>query len=229
MPRPKRLNIPGIPQHLVQRGNNRQPCFLDKADYRLYLDLLGVACNRHACLVHAFVLMTNHVHILLTPWIDEGASLVFRDLGRDYVRQFNKRYGRTGTLWEGRFKSSLVDSDRYLLACYRYIEMNPVRAGMVSSPSDYPWSSHHANALGESSELLTPHETWLALGKDDISRRLAYLSMFESALEPRKVEVIANGLNKGIPTGDDTFRQRLEKLYSVSFGHGKRGRPRILK
>ena len=125
MPRPKRLNLAGIPQHLVQRGNNRQACFRNEGDYHLYLELLNTACKRHDCDVHAYVLMTNHVHILLTPNQPQGASLVFRDLGRDYVRQFNRRYGRTGTLWEGRFRSSLVASDSHLLACYRYIEMYP--------------------------------------------------------------------------------------------------------
>ena len=141
MPRPNRLNIAGLPQHVTQRGNNRQDCFIDTLDYDQYLALLGNACRKHSCEIHAFVLMTNHVHILMTPNTPDGASLVFRDLGRDYVRQFNKRHKRTGTLWEGRFKSSLVEEDNYLLACYRYIELNPVRARMVEDPSEYQWSS----------------------------------------------------------------------------------------
>lgn len=226
MPRPKRLNIAGVPQHLVQRGNNRQVCFQQQADYRLYLKLLKVACRRHYCDVHAYVLMTNHVHILMTPHKPEGASLVFRDLGRDYVRQFNKRHRRTGTLWEGRFKSSLVDTDQYLLACYRYIELNPVRARMVEKPADYPWSSYCANALGESSGLIIPHGMWLSLGNDDFRRRKAYLSLFDSTLSAAQLKSIQDGLSKGLPTGDSSFRRELEKLYSVTFGHGKRGRPR---
>ena len=121
MPRPTRLNLAGIPQHVTQRGNNRQVCFFDDADYQLYLGLLGEACKRHQCKVHAYVLMTNHVHLLITPEIPTGVSLVFRDLDRDYVRQLNRKYRRTGTLWEGRFKSSLVDHDIYCLTCYRYI------------------------------------------------------------------------------------------------------------
>ena len=178
MPRPKRENIADYPQHLVQRGNNRQACFVDQADYRLYLKLLILACKRHDCDVHAYVLMTNHVHILLTPHQPEGASLVFRDLGRDYVGRFNKRHKRTGTLWEGRFKSSLVAADSHFLACQRYIEMNPVRAGMVDGPADYVWSSFRANAFGERNELINPHDLWFSLGQNDATRRTAYLSLF---------------------------------------------------
>lgn len=226
MPRPKRLNIAGVPQHLVQRGNNRQDCFKDEADYRLYMELLGKACKRHDCDVHAYVLMTNHVHILLTPHQPEGASLVFRDLGRDYVRQFNRRWGRSGTLWEGRFKSSLVDNHDYLLACYRYIELNPVRARMVERPGQYPWSSYHRNALGCRNELVVAHSTLFSLGGDDNSRREAYLSLFDSVLDAEQIKTIQDGLNKGLPTGNSVFRQELERMYSVKFGHGKRGRPK---
>jgi len=229
MPRPKRLNIAGIPQHLVQRGNNRQACFQDQTDCRLYLELLNIACKRHACDVHAYVLMTNHVHLLLTPHMPEGASLVFRDLGRDYVRQFNSRHKRTGTLWEGRFKSSLVDTDKYLLACYRYIELNPVRARMVAEPADYPWSSFCVNALGESSDLIVPHDLWVSLGNDDSMRCKAYLSLFDSILSTEQIKSIRDGLSKGLPTGDNSFRHHLEKLYSVAFGHGDRGRPKAKK
>ena len=218
-----------MPQHLVQRGNDRQTCFRDGADYRLYLELLGVACKKHSCDIHAFVLMTNHVHILLTPNEPEGASLVFRDLGRDYVRRFNRRHGRTGTLWEGRFKSSLVDTDNYLLACCRYIEMNPIRARLVENPADYPWSSFHTNALGESSELIVPHALWQSLGYDDSTRRKAYLSLFDSALSAGQIQAIRDGFNKGLPTGDNSFKQNLEKLYSVKFGTGVRGRPQIVQ
>ena len=229
MPRPKRLNIPGIPQHLVQRGNDRQVCFRDEADYSLYLELLNCASERHCCDVHAYVLMTNHVHILLTPHLPDGASLVFRDLGRDYVRQFNRKHGRTGTLWEGRFKSSLVDTDKYLLACYRYIELNPVRARMVDDPADYPWSSFRINALGKASDLIIPHDLWLSLGDEGPSRCLSYLSLFDSNLHVDQIKIIQKCINTGLPTGDSTFMRNLEKLYAVKFGDGKRGRPRIQK
>ena len=155
MPRPKRLNLPGVPQHVTQHGNNRQACFFEDADDCLYLSLLAVACQRHPCAVHAYVLMTNHVHLLITPEFAQGLSLVMRDLGRDYVRNVNKAYRRAGTMWEGRFKSSLVDSENYCLSCYRYIESNPVRAHMVAHPREYPWSSFHVNALGRSDDAVS--------------------------------------------------------------------------
>lgn len=225
MPRPARLNLPGIPQHITQRGNNRQACFFAKTDYVLYLTLLADACRTHQCEVHAYVLMTNHVHLLITPRTAEGVSLVMRDLGRDYVRQVNVAYQRSGTMWEGRFKSSLVDKDAYCLACYRYIELNPIRANMVSNPSEYNWSSFGANALGARNDLITPHESWLALGNSDSNRRHAYLSLFEQALEQNRIEDIRYGVRKGLPTGHDRFKRQIEDALSIKLGTGKRGRP----
>lgn len=225
MPRPTRLNLPGIPQHITQRGNNRQACFFASRNYNLYLDLLAEACQKHQCALHAYVLMTNHVHLLITPSIANGLSLVMRDLGRDYVRQVNKAYGRSGTMWEGRFKSSLVDKDAYCIACYRYIELNPVRANMVSNPAEYRWSSFRANALGKHNELITPHESWLALGRNGSSRRRAYLSLFEDALEHHEIEEIRFGVRKGLPTGHDRFKQQIEETLSIKLGTGKKGRP----
>jgi putative transposase len=225
MPRPPRLNIPGYPQHIVQRGNNRQACFLQDFDYRLYLRLLNAACRRHQCALHAYVLMTNHVHLLLTPEIHDGVSLVVRDVGRDYVRIFNKAHDRTGTLWEGRFKSSLVDADSYCLACYRYIELNPVRAGMVRHPAEYRWSSYRANADGEPSRLLTAHPAWHALGPTDDGCRLAYRGLFSETLNPQQVEALRYGLRKGLPTGRDGFKRQIEHSLSVRLGDGRIGRP----
>ena len=226
MPRPTRYNLPGVPQHITQRGNNRQACFFAKADYELYLSLLNEACNKHQCVVHAYVLMTNHVHLLLTPETPTGVSLVIRDLGRDYVRQINRTYQRTGTMWEGRFKSSLVDEHAYCLACYRYIELNPVRAGMVKHPSEYPWSSFKSNALGKPSSLLTPHESWLTLGGDGKSRLLNYQRLFEEVLEPSQIDEIRYGLRKGLPTGNSRFKRQIEEALSIKLGTGKRGRPK---
>lgn len=226
MPRPTRHNLPGVPQHITQRGNNRQACFFAKADYELYLSLLTEACNKHQCVVHAYVLMTNHVHLLLTPETPTGVSLVIRDLGRDYVRQINKTYQRTGTMWEGRFKSSLVDEYAYCLTCYRYIELNPVRAGMVKHPSEYPWSSFKSNALGKPSNLLTPHESWLTLGSDSKSRLLNYQRLFEEALEQSQIDKIRYSLRKGLPTGNNRFKRQVEEALSIKLGTGKRGRPK---
>jgi len=226
MPRPTRLNLAGIPQHITQRGNNHQACFFADTDYKLYLSLLAEACKRHHCSVHAFVLMTNHVHLLITPEIPTGVSLVIRDLGRDYVRQINKAYKRTGTMWEGRFKSSLVDKETYCLACYRYIELNPVRAGMVRHPARYQWSSFNFNASGEASDLLVPHDCWLALGNDNMSRLCTYKGLFEEALEQKQLEAIRYGVKKGLPTGNDKFKQQIEEALSIKLGNGKRGRPK---
>jgi len=197
MPRPRRLNLPGMPQHVVQRGNNRQACFCDRHDYRLYLSLLHRSSEKHKCQVHAYVLMPNHVHLLLTPETENGVSVLFRDLGRDYVRRFNKRYERTGTLWEGRFKSSLIESDRYLLACYRYIELNPVRAGMVEDPSNYEWSSFRANGMGQINRMLRPHKTWMALGSDDDERRSRYLNLFNAEISDQVISRIRVGIATG--------------------------------
>ena len=157
MPRRQRRFIPGIPAHVVQRGVNQQPTFQRKEDFEKYLFFLEEALRRYEVQLHSFCLMTNHVHLLLTPKEQDGISRVFQHLGRCYVRSYNKHYNRTGTLWEGRFKASLVQDETYLMLCYRYIEMNPVKAQMVSLAGHYPWSSYRNNALGEKSSLLTPH------------------------------------------------------------------------
>ena len=226
MPRPVRLNLADIPQHITQRGNNRQICFFTDDDYRLYLKFLAASCQRNECELHAYVLMTNHVHLLITPRIPEGASLTMRDLGRDYVRTINKRHGRSGTMWEGRFKSSLVDTDQYCLACYRYIELNPVRAGIVRHPGDYPWSSFRSNTSGVSNTLVTPHDTWVGLGKNSETRKRAYLKMFGAALDQHELDAIRHGIAKGLPTGSDGFRANIEQALSVTLGSGRQGRPR---
>src|SRR4051812_23176241 len=144
MPRRARLSLPNIPWHIIQRGNNRAVCFAAEADYRRYLDELAELSKRFGCAVHAYALMTNHVHLLLTPDEAEGPGLLMKHLGQRYVQHVNRAYGRSGTLWEGRFRSCLTQSEDYLLACQRYIELNPVRAGMVRHPRDYRWSSYHA-------------------------------------------------------------------------------------
>jgi putative transposase len=225
MPRPVRLNIVGVPQHVTQRGNNRQACFFSESDYQLYLNLLLAASERHACEIHAYVLMTNHVHLLVTPLALNGVSLLFRDLGRDYVRITNKTYKRTGTMWEGRFKSSLVDSERYCLTCYRYIELNPVRAGMVKLPEEYTWSSFRSNGKGQHDPLLSPHQSWLALGDNDDMRRKSYLNLFDQPIRDKDLQVIRKNICTGLPTGGDRFRKEIESALSIKFGNGKRGRP----
>ncbi|WP_319936646.1 transposase [Novilysobacter selenitireducens] len=161
MPRLPRIDLPHIPQHVVQRGNDRRPCFFQPIDHVRYLDELRTAATRAGCAIHAYVLMTNHVHLLVTPGAGGQVGAMMQALGRRYVRYVNDRYGRTGTLWEGRYKACPVQSDAHLLRCYRYIELNPVRAAMVAKPGDHAWSSYAANALGTRDALVTPtRSTW---------------------------------------------------------------------
>lgn len=226
MPRTTRLHLPGIPQHITQRDNNRQLCFYAAEDYRFYLELLQAACRNHACALHAYILMTNHVHLLLTPENTDSISLVIRDVGRDYVRTVNRTYRRTGTLWEGRYKSSPVDKGHYCLACYRYIELNPVRAGMVRHPEYYPWSSYRCNATGEANSLITPHNCWLELGNDDYERTATYRELINERMLQADLEHIRKNLDTVLPTGNDRFRQEIEHTLAVKLGTGRRGRPR---
>lgn len=171
MPRKPRFVLPGVPQHIIQRGNNREPCFYSAEHYRRYLELLKEAADRNDCCVHAYVLMTNHVHVLATPFSPHGVSHLMQDLGRKYVRAINHIYRRSGTLWEGRYKASLVDSEAYLLACMRYIELNPVRANMVVHPGEYRWSSYAANGQGQADALISPHPLYEQLGHDPLERQ----------------------------------------------------------
>ena len=162
MARLSRFVLPGQPQHVIQRGNNRQDIFRSNDDYQFYLEKLTDAANKHQCDIHAYVLMTNHVHLLVTPHTEDGMGKMMQMLGRYYVQYFNTRYQRTGTLWEGRYKATLIDTEQYLLTCMRYIELNPVRVkNRVRHPSEYPWSSYQYNAHGQLNELVTP-QTWLA-------------------------------------------------------------------
>ncbi|MCI0505129.1 MAG: transposase [Gammaproteobacteria bacterium] len=178
MPRKPRFNLVGLPQHVIQRGNNRKPCFFSEQDYRRYLEDLEEVAGKYDCRIHAYVLMTNHVHMLITPMVDHGISQMMQALGRRYVCYVNKTYNRTGTLWEGRYKSCLIDSDRYLLTCMRYIELNPVRADMVSHPGEYQWSSYRANAQREESILIEHHPLYLELGTSTEERSMAYRELF---------------------------------------------------
>jgi len=212
MSRQPRFVLPGQPQHVIQRGNNREVIFVSDDDYRFYLEKLGDACVRFECELHAYVLMTNHVHLLMTPRREDGISKVMQSVGRYYVQYFNHQYKRTGTLWEGRYKATLLDSEAYLLTCYRYIELNPVRAGMVDHPSDYPWSSYACNAVGEENSLITPHERYQALDKDDDVRRSAYRTLFDCPLDTREMQEIREATNKSWVLGSDRFKEEIEAL-----------------
>lgn len=210
MPRRLRAQPLGIPLHIIKRGNNRQACFYADEDYQFFLHHLGELAMRFKCEVHAYVLMTNHFHLLITPYMGRGASLLMKLLGQRYVQYVNKTYRRCGTLWDGRFRSSLVQSTRYVLACYRYIEMNPVRASMARHPGEYPWSSHAANAEGKQVKWLVPHGEYLALGLTEETRRAAYRGLFASELDPILLRGIRGAAHAGYAIGSQRFRTEIE-------------------
>lgn len=226
MPRQSRLDLPDIPQHVVQRGNDRQPCFFTQDDYPRYLAELREICHREGCRVHAYVLMTNHVHLLVTPSALGQISRVMQSLGRRYVRYINDRYRRTGTLWEGRYKSCLVDSESYLLRCYRYIELNPVRARMVIDPGDYHWSSYLGNGMGRVDALLNPHANYLALGTTPEGCREAYRALVAETLVDDDLDLIRLHLQRQHALGPDRFRKAIEAQLARRAGPAKIGRPR---
>ena len=210
MPRMVRLELEGTPLHIVQRGNDRQACFRVDEDRRRYLAALAHASRKCGCAIHAYVLMTNHVHLLITPGSAGGASRMMQSVGRRYVAEFNARHRRTGTLWEGRFKSSLVFGAAYAINCHRYIELNPVRAGMVADPGDYPWSSYRSNALGESDSLLTMHDAYRALG-DAATRLAAYRALVAAGLDDTTAAEIRANLQQGRVFGPEPFQTQLER------------------
>jgi putative transposase len=226
MARQPRLDLPGAPQHVIQRGNNRQPCFLQEQDYRFYLEALREAAQQTGCRVHAYVLMTNHVHLLVTPEGGGAISCAMQRLGRRYVAYFNNAYRRSGTLWEGRFKACLVDSESYLLTCYRYIELNPVRAGMVKAPEGYAWSSYHANACGVGDPLVTPHAEYLSLGSTADKRRVAYRDLFSEAIADDHMREIRSYVQKQRALGTKRFQRVIEAELERVATVRKRGRPR---
>lgn len=212
MARKPRFTLPGYPQHIIQRGNNRNVIFADDADYRFYLSKLKAACERFDCRIHAYILMTNHVHLLMTPGTETGISKAMQSLGCCYAQHFNWRYQRTGTPWDGRYKASLLDKEHYLLTCYRYIEMNPVRAGMVDHPRHYRWSSYAYNAAGHTNQLVTPHSLYLQLGPDGPRRRAAYRALFENSIETKTLTAIREATNGDWVIGNARFRNEVEAL-----------------
>ena len=225
MPRRARLSIPGIPWHIIQRGNNRSVCFYAEEDYQLYLHYLEELATKFGCAIHAYVLMTNHVHLLLTPQRADSVALLMKHLGQRYVQYINHTYQRSGTLWEGRFRSCLTQAEDYVLACYRYIELNPVRAGMVLRPQDYRWSSYHANALGKASRFIVPHEQYLRLGRNDADRQEAYRALFKTHLDEELVGQIRSATNGNYALGSARFQQEIELTLGRRASRGQSGRP----
>ncbi len=225
MPRKPRFYLPGIPAHVIQRGNCRQAVFFDDSDYRAYLQWLAEGTAKHDCVIHAYVLMTNHVHLLVTPSHPHAISRTLQYVGRHYVPYINHVYGKSGTLWEGRHKGCIVDSEHYLFACMRYIELNPVRAGMVDKPIDYRWSSYAANAAGQPDALTVPHARYHDLGGTPEARQMGYRELFRAALEPNHVHDIRTTVQTGTPLGNDRFRQQIEQTLGCKVGQSRRGRP----
>ena len=229
MARLQRIAPLGIPQHIIQRGNNRQACFTCDQDMAFYASLLHEYSTKFTVSLHAWVFMTNHVHLLATPCSIGGVSNMMQSVGRRYVRYFNKEYRRSGTLWEGRFKSALVESEQYLLQCQRYIELNPVRAGMVLDPAQYPWSSYQCHALGKNIDMSTPHEEYLSLGVTDSKRQSAYRDLFCFHVDDALIKDIRMAINKGLALGGERFKDEIEQLHNRRVRPAKMGRPRLGK
>ena len=201
MPRTARVIHPEVAVHITQRGNNRGRCFFAELDYLAYLRFLREFAADAQCAVHAYCLMTNHVHLLVTPRTSDGCAILMKCLGQHFVQHVNRLHGRTGTLWQGRFWSSICASEYYVLACHRYIELNPVRAHLVSRPDDYVWSSYSCNALGKADSLLVPHPAYLGISRDPLRRQHAYRGMFDVELEPTVIDEIRSAARNGRPTG----------------------------
>ena len=226
MPRRARLMLPNVPLHLIQRGNNRQACFFADEDYVRYLDWLGDNAAKHGCRVHGYVLMTNHVHLLLSTDEPDAAGALMKALGQRYVQSINRSYRRSGTLWEGRFRSCLTQDETYLLACQRYIELNPVRAGMVAHPAEYRWSSYRANAQGETNALVQPHGLYQSLGHTPAERQAAYRELFRYQLDPGLVDEIRKATNGNFALGNQRFAEQIATALGRRVTPRKAGRPR---
>lgn len=211
--------------HVIQRGNNRQACFVAEHDFQRYLEWLRDCARKTGCRVHAYVLMTNHVHLLLTGERASAVSEMMKALGQRYVRYFNRQYHRSGTLWEGRFRSCPTETERYFLTCQRYIELNPVRAGMVAHPAEYFWSSYRANAQGEIDALVEPHEVYRSLGIDAASRQAAWRELLGEEIAPALIEEIRRTTNGNFVFGSRPFADRIASTLGRRVTPGAAGRP----
>lgn len=212
MARHARLILPGVALHVYQRGNDRKPTFREDSDRLVYLSNLAELCKRWQCALHAYCLMTNHVHLMLTPANEHGPAFVMRDIGRRYVRYFNERHGRTGSLWEGRFYSCLLDTARYVLGCQRYIDLNPLRARMVGSPGAYRWSSYLGNSGARKDPLLIPHGEYLAMAREESVRHAAYAELCREAEDPQFLRAIRDATFAGLPLIGDDLKSRISAM-----------------
>jgi putative transposase len=225
MPRKPRFYQPGMSVHAFQRGHNKAPVFFNDEDYLVYLRFLKESADACGCMVHAYVLMTNHVHLLVTPETSTAISRLFQAVGRHFVPYMNKAYQRRGSLWEGRHKGNIIESEAYFLSCMRYIEMNPVRAGMVDHPAKYRWSSYAANAQGVDNAVIQVHEQSLALGNAPEVRQAAYRGLFEIKSDDNELAIIRASLNSGTPLGNECFKKQVEVMAGRKVGLIKPGRP----
>jgi putative transposase len=225
MARLPRLTIPGYPHHVIQRGNNRQPIFATDEDYRELLALLEEHARAAGVAVHAYVLMSNHVHLLATPETADGIPQMMQAVGRRYVRFFNRRQARTGTLWEGRYRSTIIQAERYLLACMVYIDLNPVRAGMVDAPESYPWSSHGHYVSGRPDRLVTPHPIWWELGNTPFAREAAYRELVHAGLSGAQQQALTDSALRGWALGDAAYVEDLQRRTERRVSMAKAGRP----
>jgi len=227
MARRPRLDLPGIPQHVIQRGNNRCACFFEQSDYQKYMQFLALARRKAECKIHSYVLMTNHVHLLVTGKYEGSVSVMMQSLGRCYVKYFNEQHQRTGTLWEGRFRSTLVDSDNYLLSCYRYIELNPVRAKLVTDPAEYLWSSYKHHLCERHDPLIEDHEVFQLLGASLRDRANRYRELCSQLIDPVELGEIRNCTNRGYTLGNSGFSRQIESVLERRTSPGKPGRPKL--
>jgi putative transposase len=219
--------LSGIPVHVIQRGNNRQHCFYQVQDRDFYLFHLGRMLGKARCVLHAYCLMTNHVHLLLTTSSVEGCGYLMKHLGQLHTQYVNRNYGRTGSLWEGRFRSCLVQAEDYVLACYRYIEMNPVRANLVSHPAEYAWSSYRSNGGDVKNALITPHDEYQRLGNSSSERVKVYQRLVAQTLDSRRIDEIRTATNGNFALGGKPFRQQVSAALGRRAEAGSPGRPRL--
>lgn len=225
MARLPRLTVPGYPHHLIQRGNNRQAIFAADADYETLLSMLDENARKFEVELHAYVLMTNHFHLLATPATATGLPSLMQAVGRRYVRYFNQRQGRTGTLWEGRYRSTLIEADRYLLACMVYMDLNPVRAGIAAAAKDYPWSSHRHYIGLRDDRLVTPHALWWSLGNTPFAREAAYAELVAAGISTQQQLALTNSALRGWALGTPDYVAELQKRTARRVAKAKAGRP----
>jgi putative transposase len=229
MARLPRLTVPGYPHHIIQRGNNRQAIFAGNADYEFLLGLLEEYAKKHQVAVHGYVLMSNHLHLVATPETDDGIPQLMQAVGRRYVRYFNSRQARTGTLWEGRYRSTLIEAERYLLACMAYVDLNPVRAGIAADPADYFWSSHSHYIGRRTDRLVTPHPLLWELGNTPFAREQAYADMVRAGISSEQQRALTDATLRGWALGEPDYVADLQRRTERRVAKGQAGRPRLTK